>query len=119
LWLRSYHASDVVAHLTATGRLTTVGSLNGHVYVGQRQLRPRYVQRYGGFGWRYENKTPDASEWSRSIRRADVLVPYSDAITVVAIVAFLPWLKANFSLRTLILATALTAIFLSMIVRTN
>jgi hypothetical protein len=119
LWIRSYQTSDVVSHLAETGRLTAVGSLNGHAYVGQRQLRRRYIQRYGGFGWRYEQKTPDASEWSRSIRRADVLIPYSYAIPAVAIVAFLPWLKPNFSLRTLLLATALIAVFLTMILRAN
>jgi hypothetical protein len=119
LWLRSYRASDVVSHLAATGRLTAVGSINGHVYVGQRQLRRRYYERYGGFGWHYDRKTPDSSEWSRSIRRADVLVPYSYAIPAVAVAAFLPWLKPNFSLRTLLLATALIAVFLSMIVLPN
>jgi hypothetical protein len=114
--MRSYRTSDVVSHLATTGRLTAVGSLNGHAYIGHRQLRSRYYQRYGGFGWHYERKTPDASAWSRSIRRADVLVPYAYAIPVVAIVAFLPWIKPSFSLRTLLFATALIAICLSMIV---
>jgi hypothetical protein len=116
LWMRSYRASDVVSHLDLNGRLTAVGSLNGHAYFGQRQLRSRYYKRYGGFGWHYERKIPDSPEWSRSIRNADVLVPYSYAIPVAAIATFLPWIKRSFSLRTMLLATTLIAVFLSMIV---
>jgi hypothetical protein len=119
LWVRSYRASDVVSHLAATGRLTSVGSLNGHAYFGQRQLRSRYYRRYGGFGWHYEQKKPDTSEWSRSIRRADVLVPYSYAVPVTMIAACLPWIKLGFSLRTLLLATALIAVLLTLVMLPN
>jgi len=116
LWMRSKRTCDIVSHLDATGQLTAVGSINGHAYVGQRQIRSRYYKRYGGFGWHYEHKIPDSSEWSRSIRNADVLIPYSYAMPVVAIAAFLPWIKPSFSLRTLLLATTLIAVFLSLIV---
>jgi hypothetical protein len=119
LWARSYGASDVVSHLAATGRLTALGSLNGHAYFGRRQLRSRYYKRYGGFGWHYERKFPDSVEWSRSIRRADVLVPYSYSIPVMMIAACLPWIKLSFSLRTLLLATALVAVILSLVMLPN
>jgi hypothetical protein len=80
-----------------------------------------------GFGWIDGTNYPNIPNWhqgwnpngltgrSRSSGATGIVVPYWFVLVIVSGLAYLPWLRWRFSLRTLLIAITLVAILLGLI----
>jgi hypothetical protein len=122
LWVRSYWRLDrVQLNLPGTrgglissrgGRLrfTLAENISGHfAYLSTKistlSVNPLATTR---FGFAFESSTLAA--------RTDVIIPDWIVVTAGAVFAMIPWLRSRFSLRSLLIATTLTAVGLGLIV---
>ena len=115
LWVRSYWRTDTVTRMDSV--LTMFGSANGHIYFY------RGKSNWGRSGWQWNtnkySRYPIGSEWSST--KMIVSIPFGVVAPLVTIFAAIPWALASrlfqsFSLRTLLIVTALIALGLGALV---
>lgn len=124
LWVRSYHAMEsavlqgsnqylaVASEVSSfqigwcTGKLKRSALISMEISGGPEQLERVHRERYGilGFGMMFA-----ANSWVLTL-------PHWFLVFLFAAVATTPWLRWRFSLRTLLIATALVAVLLGLLV---
>ena len=117
LWVRSYWKWDAVC---IASRVTAFGSNSGTVY-WIRSTTPFYVDDPDGW-WNYNYG--DATEpakvfvWQSSFTGAGsgtFALPFWLPVLLVILMSAAPWLRLQFSLRTMLIATTLVAVVLGTI----
>ena len=128
LWVRSYWKCDIVSRVNNSGRLTTIGSNSGYVYLIRMQFPKFRGQPNGGPGWgssphgwrigggREATNIPAVYKWKSTPMQTQITVPYRYFVPLLAVFAALPWLRWKFSLRTLLIATTAIAVVLGLVV---
>jgi hypothetical protein len=123
LWVRSHYHNDTIFRPVSNGWELFAYSEAGNVGVVYRVQRSNYMP----VGWSFISE--EKPEWKRkqdagfstqfrmqwSATMHSVCVPNWFPPLVFGIVASLPWLRRQFSLRTLLIATTLVAVVLCMI----
>jgi hypothetical protein len=135
LWVRSYYYCDRLYGVQSDGWNTYVLSSFGELILQRSPVSaglPPTPMEYSGKsqtqsrdGWLAEHypaesgfKLPDLYGWYSSATLTRVDVQYSCVAIVCAVIAILPWtiVRWRFTLRTLLIATTLIAIALTVIV---
>lgn len=115
LWVRSFWRVDMVSRSGVS--LLVFSSINGNLRV---YYEPTTRFRQSSSKWGLESITA-TGRVPRSLFRNDrnarsVFIPYWCPVVVAAAGAYLPYVKARFSLRTMFLATTLVAMVMGMAV---
>jgi hypothetical protein len=113
LWVRSYWRSDVIeGPLSRTTRVSAESRYGGlSLGYSRGNFGEWYAQSYSpAYGW-----TNEQIQFGARPPHLFVRLPYVLIISVMAMVATLPWitLSKRFSLRTLLIATTLIAVVLA------
>jgi hypothetical protein len=125
LWVRSYNVCDIVSRLNPSMQGTTFGSNDGAAYFIRMVvppsplLRPPQPPRMP-HGWKLysteANAMPQKFRWNVTRGKVNVSFPYWLLVAICATVAFVPWVRTRYSLRTILIATTLVAVVLGLIV---
>jgi hypothetical protein len=125
LWVRSYWIQDSIGRSDGKGYRTDLTSYAGTL-AGSRLMEVAVGNPWPpkAHGWRYYNFKVDTektySPWLHlDIRSTDlweVVINYGIVAGAFVILGAIPWLPFRFSLRTLLIATALVAVALGLIV---
>jgi hypothetical protein len=122
LWMRSYWHCDVVYRITPTTDQTTIGSNCGTVYFSQLNITSQ------GFGspaprrWTYQLYQPARPATKRLVfwdNKGGIIqggVSHWLLITPAAVLAAIPWIRRQFSLRALLITLTVVAVMLGLIV---
>jgi hypothetical protein len=124
LWLRSYQKLEIVICQGKGNELTVFGSNSGTVYFTrqEREWAAKDTTLRFIFGWQYQSDIPSKTSgpfvWRTAGGRIDVVCPNYLLVGLCIGVALVPWAvhKWNFSLRTLLIATAPVAVVLGLVV---
>jgi hypothetical protein len=124
LWVRSYWRIDILFRTDGGGRMTTLRSLNG-VAIYQSYPLPLWPSNgpAQAHGWKYicglvPEKETEAFKWKRIPGGRVIHLPMPLLLLTAAGIALAPWLRARFSIRTLLIATTLVAVVLGLAVWT-
>jgi hypothetical protein len=123
LWVRSYWWGDVVHALDKNLIATSIGSNRGELYYSQIDWKLDVGAGHSSsHGWHYQSLPPFAQDKRQlvSLIRTGVAFRLGIAhwvlILLTSTITAIPWLPWRFSLRTLLIATALVAVLLGLIV---
>ncbi len=109
---------DIVFKLDATSRATTLGSNSGTIYFGHTIVPSvgRFALARQPHGWRMDNLPatwiPRRFSWSSTPGGDNFTLPYWLPVLSCSALAFIVWIPSRFSLKALLLATALVAVHL-------
>src|SRR5262249_47913138 len=125
LWLRSYWRIDWISRLSSKS-YANVASVRGRIGFWYDSPPPAAISLLLAKGWQF-NVSPAPSGlpiWSRFDWRPSVnvvWVPHWVIIPCCAGLVVAPWVRwsKRFSIRTLLIATAVTAVFLGLVVWSN
>lgn len=121
LWWRSYWTLDLLTRVDSRRIETTIGSQFGAIYFAHFDAYKAYVgtgNPYESHGWRY--RTLDSYvlkrqfEWERGTDSLNVTLPHWVFVLAATIVSGMVWCRMRFSVRTLLIATALVSLVLGL-----
>ena len=120
LWVRSYWWCDIISRIDANSQITLLGSNRGTVNFVRGRL-PLFPNAQHGWQHRVSeaHHTNDTFKWRFFSRfRISVKLPQWLIVPLFLAVGAAPWIhwSRRFSLRTLLIATALVAVGLGVIV---
>jgi hypothetical protein len=119
LWVRSYWHRQFIFSVNKSALYTGVGSDSGIVQFSRQTLTNEEYS--GSRSWSYNSVSNrllygDTFRWSTSKAGLLVRAPHWSLILLSAGFATLPWLRWQFTLRTLLIATTLVGVVLGIIV---
>jgi hypothetical protein len=116
LWARGYWKWDALHLSHANSQRMTLGSNSGTFYL-TRTNRPAAMPA----GWTFKSsealQTPKKFRWRSVGDIAVIVIPCWATIFITAALAAAPWMKPQFGLRTVLIATATIAALLALIMR--
>jgi hypothetical protein len=113
LWVRSYWRVDVVSR--SGGSLLVLSSINGNLRVYYEPVsRFPQVSNNWGMGSTTANARVPRSLYRNDRNSRSVFVPYWCPVVAAAVGASLPFAKARFSLRTMMVGLSLVALVLGL-----
>jgi hypothetical protein len=115
-WVQSYWTSARVGYADPKGYRTTVGSNRGYLYLIHHFWSPGPVDYRWGYSSGKSRESSLPFGWTSAAGVTRVLIPYSCIMPAIVTAALLPWLRFRFSLRTLLIVTALVAVVLGITV---
>ena len=126
LWVRSYWVLDFVHEQDTQLVQTTIGSEVGKIYLAHFDAvigykgSPQNIS--GPHGWEFVSRQPVADNrlphfvWKRDASGVYFSLSHWSIAIFAALIGALPWLRLQFSLRTLLIAITLIAVVLGLVV---
>lgn len=122
LWVRSYAAEELISRTSVSGRVMTMGTNGGCIYfVTRKHSLPATSGFFSSFrwrshGWTYARFRPAKARasfvWGGIDGPTRIQAPILPMIFLTAIGIYVPCYRWHFSLRDLLITTALVAVVL-------
>jgi hypothetical protein len=114
-WRRSQQFHDFVVCFRASD-IAVMGSDCGEIYLAPHAYPGKLSDRTNGWGYYISSARPTLNELANLpiLSQRTIHSPYWSLVAASFTLAALPWLRSQFSLRTLLIATTLVAVVLGL-----